>query len=203
MRWLKSDPLGQFVALALLMLPLWFIAWYNLADFLLWPAIMASASLLNALHPELIEGLEGGAAALQVVTGIDVQRPQGLAQIVVEVNTLSFAWNLPVLLALLFATDRRFFSYRHVAVAYLALLPLYVWGICFDVLKTLALQSGAEARAFLGYSASQLEVLALGYQFGYLMLPVIGAVAIWVALNRDMFLLLLDRPGPGANAEGV
>jgi hypothetical protein len=185
------------------MLPLWFIAWYNLADLLLWPAITASAPLLNSLHPGLVEGLEGSAAALQVVTGIDVQRPQGVAQIVIEVNALSFAWNLPVLLSLLFATDKRFFSYRHVAVAYIALLPLYVWGICFDVLKTLALQSGYEARAFLDYSASQLELLALGYQFGYLMLPVIGAVAIWLSLNRDMFLLLLGRPEPVADAAGL
>jgi hypothetical protein len=202
MRWLTSDPLRQFVALALLMLPLWFIAWYNLADLLLWPAITASAPLLNSLHPGLIEGLEGSATALQVVTGIDVQRPQGVAQIVVEVNALSFAWNLPVLLALLFATDKRFFSYRHVAVAYVSLLPLYIWGICFDILKTLALQSGPEARAFLGYSASRLEVIALGYQFGYLMLPVIGAVAIWLSLNRDMFLLLLSRPEPVGDGGG-
>jgi hypothetical protein len=203
MRWLPSDPLGQFAALALLMLPLWFIAWYNLADLLLWPAITASAPILNSLHPGLIEGLEGSAAALQVVTGIYVQRPQGLAQIVIEVNALSFAWNLPVLLALLFATDRRFFSYRHVAVAYLSLLPLHSWGICLDVLKTLALQSGPDARAFLGYGPAQLEAVALGYQFGYLMLPVIGAVVIWLSLNRDMFLLLLGRPEPVKDRGGL
>ena len=196
MRWLPSDPLGHFVALTLLLLPLWFIAWFNTADLLLWPAVMGSGALLNALHPGLVEGFEGSARALQVLTGIDVPRPQGIAQVVVEVNVLSYAWNLPVLFSLLFATDRRFFSYRYVALAYIGLLPLLVWGICFDILKTVALQSGPEAHAFLGYRGFQLELIALGYQFGYLMLPVIGAVVLWVGMNRGMLLLLLDRLAP-------
>ncbi|TCO75512.1 exosortase H-associated membrane protein [Chromatocurvus halotolerans] len=196
MRWLPSDPLGRFIALSLMLLPLWFVAWFNLADLLLWPAITASGALLNLLHPGLVEGFEGRSGALDVLTGINVAHPRGLAQLIIEVNVLSYAWNLPVLFALLFATDPRFFSYRHLALAYLGLLPCYVWGLCFDVLKTLALQSGAEANAFLGYSDFQLELIGLGYQFGYLMLPVIGAVALWVSMNREMLLLLLDQIQP-------
>lgn len=197
MRWLPADPLGRFVALSLLMLPLWFIAWYNLADLLLWPAIMASGALLNLLHPGLIEGFEGSSGALDVLTGVSVMQPQGLAQIIIEVNVLGYAWNLPVLFALLFATDPRFFSYTHLGLAYLGLLPCYIWGVCFDVLKILALQSGPEAAEFLGYRGMHLEFIGLGYQFGYLMLPVIGAVVLWVSMNRDMLLLLLNQINRG------
>ena len=77
--------------------------------------------------------------------------------------------------------------------AQFGLMPLHVWGISFDLLKTLALQSGAEAHAALGYTGWQLELIGLGYQFGYLMLPVIGAATLWIAMNRRLLLVLLER----------
>ena len=206
MRSLHSDPLTRFVTLTLLLLPLWFVAWFNLADLLLWPAIMASGALLNLLQPGLVEGFEGTSGALDVVTSINALHPQGIGQVVIEVNLLSYAWNLPVLFSLLCATDPRFFAYRHLTLAYLGLLPCYILGLCFQVLKTLALQAGPEANAFLDYTGFQLELIALGYQFAYLMLPVIAAVGLWVSMNRDMLLLLLDQlksapePAPGSGS---
>lgn len=196
MRWLPSDPLARFVTVSLLALPPCFIGWYFLADLLLWPAVMASGALLNLLHPGLVEGFEGSSRALDVLTGISVRHPQGMAKIVTEVNVLGYAWNLPVLFALLSANEPRFFSYRQLVIAWAGLLPCYVWGMCFDVLKRLAVQSGPEASAFLGYQGVQLELIGLGYQFGYLMLPVIGAVVLWVSMNRDTLLFLLQQSRP-------
>ena len=198
MRWLPSSLLGRFFLLTVLWLPIWFAFWYFSAGVILMPAVWLSQWILNLLHPGLIENVEGLARELHFVTGIEVAVPDAppgaVGQIIIGVNALIYAWNLPVLLALLFAADDRFFSYGRLAIAYFGLMPLYVWGISFDVLKTLALQSGAEAHAYLGYTGWQLELIGLGYQFGYLMLPVIGAASLWIAMNRSLLMVLLEAP---------
>lgn len=193
------DSLWRFFAATLLLLPLWFAVLFLGADAMLWPAVAAAAAILNALHPGLIESVEGSVRALDVVTGIGVELPEGAAQLVVNVNLMSYAWNLPVLFALLFAAPRRFFSAWKLLIAYLGVLPLYCWGMCFDVLKTAALQSGPQAREFLGYAGLELEFIGLAYQFGYLMLPVIGAVALWIGMSRDMLFVPPERREPEAD----
>lgn len=197
MRWLPSSLLGRFFLLTILWLPVWFAFWYLSASVVLMPAVWLSQWILNLLHPGLIENVEGLARELHFVTGIEVAvpdaPPDAVGQIVVGVNALIYAWNLPVLLALLFAAEERFFSYGRLAIAYFGLLPLHVWGITFDVLKTLTLQSGNEAYAAIGYFGWQLELIGLGYQFGYLMLPVIGATTIWIMMNRRLLVVLLER----------
>ena len=57
-----------------------------------------------------------------------------------------------------------------------------------------ACQAGPEAAAQVGLTGWGREAVALGYQFGYLMLPIIAASSLWIALNRPMLdALLADR----------
>jgi hypothetical protein len=162
------------------------------------PSVWISQWILNLVHPGLIENVEGLARELSFVTGFEVEVPGApagaMGQIIVNVNALIYTWNLPVLLALLFAADERFFSYGKLALAYFGLMPLHIWGVSFEVLKTLSLQSGPEVQAELGFATWQMELIGLGYQFGYLMLPVIGAATLWIAMNRRLVLILLERP---------
>lgn len=46
----------------------------------------------------------------------------------------------------------------------------------------------------MGYSGWPLEFIALAYQFGYLMLPVISATTIWVGMNRELIQGMLKLP---------
>jgi hypothetical protein len=198
MRLLPSSVLGRFFVLTFLWLPVWFAFWYHAAGVILMPSVWISQWFLNLVHPGLIENVEGLARELSFVTGFEVEVPGApagaMGQIIVNVNALIYTWNLPVLLALLFAADERFFSYGKLAIAYFGLMPLHVWGVSFEVLKTLSLQSGPEVQAELGFSTWQMELIGLGYQFGYLMLPVIGAATLWIAMNRRLVLILLERP---------
>ena len=116
---------------------------------------------------------------------------QPIAELVVPVNILIYSWNLPVLLALLFAADERFFSLSRLVIGYAALLPFHAWGVVFEVLKALAIQAGPEAAAQVGLTGWEREAVALGYQFGYLMLPIIAASSLWIALNRPLLEALL------------
>ena len=206
---LPSSLLGRFFLLTFLWLPFWFVLWYQLSGALSIPAVLLSQHAVNLFHPGLIETAEGLGRHVHYGTALDVPMPDApdgtRGQLLVAVNPLVYSWNLPVLFALLFAADERFFSVTRVLIAYVGLLPLHTWGISFELLSTLALRSGADVQAALGLAGWRLEAVALGYQFGYLMLPVIGAATLWIAMNRDMLRELLDpgqdppHPPPGEN----
>nr|QZD36657.1 hypothetical protein [Proteus terrae subsp. cibarius] len=104
----------------------------------------------------------------------------------VEKNPLLYTWNLPVLMALLFAADERFFSMGRMFLTYVLLLPFQAFGIALDTVKTLAFETGSDVTTQLDFAPWQMNAIALGYQFGYLMLPFIAAAGIWILMNREL-----------------
>lgn len=203
-----SSRLGRFFLAALGWLPVWFFIWYSAAPLLGLPVLWITHLALDLIVPGVISEILGYGKDLQFATTVTVTIPDAppgaIAEIVVPVNPLIYSWNLPVLLALLFAAEERFFSLSRLVIGYVALLPFHAWGVIFEVLKTLALQAGPEAAAQVGITGWGREAVALGYQFGYLMLPVIAASSLWIALNRPLLnALLADRdaaePPPGSD----
>ena len=193
----RSDPLWSFFLAALIWLPIWFVIWYSLAPVLCQPIIWLSTWTLDLIIPGIISETLGYGRDLHFATTITVavqDAPPGtIAEIVVPVNVLIYSWNFPLLLGLLFAAEDRFFSLSRMSISYVALLPFQTWGVVFDVLKTLTIQAGPEVAEKVGIGGWGREAIALGYQFGYLMLPVIAASSIWIALNRPLLATLLTR----------
>ncbi len=203
-----SSRLGRFFLAALGWLPVWFFIWYSAAPLLSLPVLWLAQWTLDLLAPGVIREVLGYGADLHFATTVTVTIPDAppgaIAELVVPVNPLIYSWNLPVLLALLFAAEERFFSLSRLVIGYVALLPFHAWGVVFEVLKALAIQAGPEAAAQVGLTGWEREAVALGYQFGYLMLPVIAASSLWIALNRPLLhALLADRdaaePPPGSD----
>lgn len=193
-----SSLLGRFFLAALGWLPVWFFIWYQAAALLSLPVIWLARGALELLAPGVISEIVGYGQDLHFATTVTVTIPDAppgaIAELVVPVNVLMYSWNLPVLLALLFAADERFFSLSRLVIGYVALLPFHAWGVTFEVLKTLVIQAGPEAAAQVGITGWGREAVALGYQFGYLMLPIIAASSLWIALNRPLLdALLADR----------
>lgn len=120
----------------------------------------------------------------------------GFGQLVASINPLAYTWNLPVLFALLFAAPNAHFAAWRLVLGWLALLPVHAWGIGFEVLKVLAVDSGSQASDQMGLQGWHLEVIGYGYQLGYLMLPVIGAATIWLMLNRGFVAELAGHEKP-------
>lgn len=191
------SPLAGFFLRGLLWLPVWFAVWYFTAPLLTAPVMWIVTLVMNSFHPQLIDSVERMGNLAVFVTGLQIpvlDAPAGaLGQVILEKNPLIYSWNLPVLVALLFATDDRFFSFTKLLLVYVALLPFHAWGVGFDLLKTLTLDAGPEISGQLGYSGWSLELIGLGYQFGYLMLPVIGATTIWLTMNQELIQGLLQQ----------
>ncbi len=198
--------LGKFFLATLLWLPVCFALWYLASGHLSAPSVWLSEQLLSLFWPELIHGVEGLGRHTHFVTRVAVASPQsdnmGQGLLMVSINPLIYSWNLPVVAALLFAAEDNYFSSWRLLVAYVVLSLLHVWGISFDVLRSLAFSSGPEAAAALGLSGWQREAVALAYQFGYLMLPVIGAATCWLLMSQQFIrAVLLERGNnPGDNS---
>jgi len=165
----------------------WFIVclfvWYQLGSLVTMPASLLARAAVATVFPDWAEGVEQAGTTLTLLTTLEVSGVAGVpeGQIAVfspEVGFLKYGYGLPLLIALLFASGARPL-FAKVALGALALLPFQVWGVCFDWLKQTGIDTGIAP-----FSPLARELIAFGYQFGYLVLPALVPVMLWVAMDR-------------------
>ncbi|HPY40870.1 MAG TPA: hypothetical protein PLM98_10140, partial [Thiolinea sp.] len=71
--------------------------------------------------------------------------------------------------------------------------PTACFSMFFSVLKLLTFDVGLAFQQQQNLSAWVLDFIALGYQTGTLILPMITPLVIWVALNRDFLMKLAPQ----------
>lgn len=159
------------------------VVWYQLGEWLTLPIGLLAKAAVATLFPAWAEGVEQSGVLLTLLTSLEVSGvagvPQGqIALLSPEVAALKYAYGVPLLIALLLASDA-LRKWRKMAIGALILLPFQVWGVCFDWLKQVALEAGAG-----GFSPGAREVIAFAYQFGYLVLPALAPVLLWALMDR-------------------
>jgi hypothetical protein len=70
------------------------------------------------------------------------------------------------------------------------LLPFQAWGAAFDFLAQVGVKSGTEVATLAGLVGWRAEIIALAYQLGTLMFPVLAPVALWVGFNQPLLARL-------------
>lgn len=200
------SPLRQFVVSAALWLPACFFLWAVLSGVIVWPIARLSDLVLTGMFGELIGEVVQIGARLEVETTLRTAAgPDGrIGVLVLEANPLIYAWSLALYSGLVMASplERRQVLVQ-LAIGLPVLLLTTTWGAVFDVLKLLTFDAGplgAAAVARLGFAP---DAVALGYQFGYLILPAVTPVALWVVQNSAFLELLVGwRTEPEAGAGG-
>ena len=209
------SPLQRFLLSALLWLPLAFLFWFWFAAPLVWPVIKIAGLVLLKTWPQLITAVTQGADLLdaqgrvlghpgylmQLSTSVMVNvAPPGAAPkfgfIEPTVNPLVYGYSLPLLLGLVMATP---LATRERVVQWSIGIPL-IWlaqafGTVSESLKVVAIDAGplgAEAAQRAGLSPN---LIALCYQFGYLILPALLPALFWIAANRRFIETLTGRGG--------
>ncbi len=183
---MSLSPLKQFVLAAVLWLPACFFLWFVLGGAVIWPATALADLLLPALLPQAIDDLLLLGTTLEVQTRLLTEVGAGrVGALVLEVRPLIYAWCLPLFAGLVLATplggrDRL----RQLAIGLPVLWLVTAWGCCFDALKLLAFDAGPLGRAAIEQAGFSLDAVALGYQFGYLILPAVTPIVLWVLMNR-------------------
>jgi hypothetical protein len=194
----KFSP-GRYFFRVVLWLPLFFVLWYYLAGLLTIAPAHLSEWLIELIRPGTLAQVDWVDRQLEYVTHFMVAAPDGVrtGQAVVTINPLMYSWNIPVLLALCYAVDESLFSNKRVILAVAALFPMHAWGLVAEFFVSVLFRMGTEVSGQLSVSPWQQELAALCYQFGYLMLPVIGAVSVWFLANRALVQQLIDGTGQG------
>jgi hypothetical protein len=185
--------IGKFVLRTFLWLPPCFAAWYFGAQHVV-PFVGAIARMLvEVFKSGLVSAMEREGVELVFVTTIQVHpAPDQTAVLLMEVNPLLYTYGLPFFVALMLGARAKWWKILAGAVA---LVPFQAWGIAFDFLAQIV-RTGADVAAQAGLLGWRAEVIALAYQLGSLLFPVLVPVVLWVALNRPLFgTLVRTRAG--------
>jgi hypothetical protein len=181
------SPLRRFVLSALLWLPACFLLWFAFDGAVVWPVAQVTGWLLPTLLPQAIGELTQLGALLEVDTRLMTPADEAgrVGLLVLEIRPLIYAWCLPLFAGLVMATPlERRERVIELAIGLPVLWLVVCWGTVFDVLKVLAFDAGPLGVAAIERAGFSADAVALGYQFGYLILPAVMPVALWVLLNR-------------------
>ena len=131
--------------------------------------------------------------------------PNAMAEAVLEVDPARYGYGFPILFALLIAarTSRSKDAhsggfFKKAAIGSLLLIPFQAFTIVMVLLKDAAFRSGAGVT--VGFTQTQLELIAYGYQLGVLLLPTVAPIVIWLWLDKKYVTTVLfdgwfDKPG--------
>lgn len=227
------SPLRRFVLTAAFWLPAMFFLWYTLSSAVVFPVIRLSAWILGAWIPDLLASMTQDYHYAVYAYYADLSGVAGLpaTRIAVEeqrTNVLIYCYGLPLLYGLVMATPlnwRR--TWLQLGIGFAVLTLVETFGLVGEVLKTLAYGVNGAVHAALsamqyahvaapaGDAAEQHMLAALGqhglsldaigliYQFGYLVLPAVTPVALWILMNRRFLEGLVGWSGePGGDEVG-
>ncbi|HPF73841.1 MAG: hypothetical protein H7A20_12015 [Rhodanobacteraceae bacterium] len=189
---MQISPLRQFLLAALLWLPACFFLWAVLSSAVVWPAVRIGGWLLTVEVSQAIESIMQVGAQVEINTRLITQVDGRAAQLVLTSNPLIYAWCLPLFAGLVMATpiaaSKRL---KQFAIGLPILWLVASWGLFFDVVKLIMFNAGPMGQAVMQQAGWNADAVALGYQFGYLILPTVVPVALWIALNRHFLEALI------------
>lgn len=196
---MTQKPLQRFMLGVLLALPLTFFVWYVTAAFHLAPIALMSHAILDGVVPDAVMWLKLDGHTLVLasnfghdVTGQVVSPPPGDDVLGFRSNPLVYSYSLPLVAALLLATPGKG-RWLNVFWGVLLVIPAEIFSMVSSLLKTLAFDVGAAFQAQQGMTPAGADLIALGYQVGTLLLPMIIPLIVWVGLNRAFIVQLAPQ----------
>ena len=184
---MRATLIGRFLLLAIVWLAVLLPLWYWAARWFAGPPIWLAGTVMKALF-SWVESFEqqGVTAVLHALVQVRMQGPQGadvLGELAPEVNYPLYGYGLVLLWAMLLAARTERWWLKGL-VGSVLLVPVQAWGICFQWLRDAALLSGPAGAAYLNYPAWANNLIAYGYQFGFLMLTPVAPILLWLAFNK-------------------
>lgn len=203
---MSPSPLRQFVLAAALWLPACFTLWALFDGAIVWPIARLTDLVLSGAFGELITRVDQLGSVLEIETTLQAAAGPGerVGVLVLECRPLVYAWCVALFAGLVMATPlERRQSLLQLLVGVPVLLLTSAWGAVFDVLKLLTFDAGPLGAAAVARLGMAPDAVALGYQFGYLILPAVTPVALWVLLNRAFLEQLVGWSAePAAASDG-
>jgi hypothetical protein len=192
---MQLSPLRQFILAATLWLPACFFLWAVLIHPLLWPVAEVAEWVLRLWMPQTVESIEQAGAGFEVVTRLltEADASGRVGQLVLTSTPMVYAWCLPLFAGLVMATPIEARArLKQFAIGVPVLWLVVSWGAVFDALYLLQFKAGALGDAALKQAGIAPDLVALGYQFGYLILPAVIPIVLWIGLNSAFLQELVN-----------
>ncbi|KAB2970601.1 exosortase H-associated membrane protein [Zoogloea sp.] len=183
--------IGGFFLRTLLFLVPTLALWYAARDWVITPPAWLASEVLRYLFPSWVLGMERDGVSHVLVTNLRILAQNGrIGELAPEIRALSYCYGSALLPALLLASRARGLWWK--LPAGLALLvPFQAWGISFAWLLQVAVHSGPQVASQAGFASLGINLVAVGYQFGYLLFPALAPVLIWFAFDRRLVATVL------------
>jgi hypothetical protein len=213
------SPLKRFMLAAVLWLPLAFFFWFWFAGPLVWPVIQIAKLVLLHAWPSLFTAVSQGADQLdaqgrvlmhagylmQLSSGVLVNAaplgsPPKFGFLEPVVNPMIYGYALPLFAGLVLATPlTRWQCTCQIVAGGCVIWLAQTFGVVAESLKIIAMDSGPEGAAAVHRAGLSLDLIALCYQFGYLILPALVPAVLWIVFNRGFIEELIQfDPVPAA-----
>jgi hypothetical protein len=175
-------------ALLFLRSVLWLVpafgAWFALRQWVVAPPAWLAEQAMRIAFPRWVDGVERSAEGQVLTTHLRVLDPRhGLGELALHADALVYCYGWPLLAALLLASRSRGLWWK-LPTGFAALLPFQAWGLCFAWLVQVAVQGDGATSLQTGFGAWSANLIAAGYQLGFLILPPLAPVVAWLALDR-------------------
>ncbi len=161
------------------------VPWYFLAPYLAAPVIAVAGELMQQAFV-WVRGVEREGSVGTLITSLQIYVPQNgrlhAADLAPEVNYRTYGYGLALFWALLIASRPKHIALK-LALGSLILIPSQAVGMCFRWLREALLITGSEVWSQTGLPRWVAEVIAYGYQFGFLMLTPLVPVLLWLAMD--------------------
>ncbi len=181
--------IGGFFVRALFWLAPALTLWYLAREWVVVPVAWLSETVMRHTFPLWVTGSELEGTTQFLLTSIPVIRSGQLGELIPSAPVLSYCYGLPLFAALLLAAQARGVWWK-LPLGALLLLPFQTWGVCLNWLLSVAVHGHEFTAAFTRFSAVQVNLVAIGYMLGNLLLPVLAPLLLWLHLERRFITLI-------------
>ena len=184
--------LPRLVLATLAWLPLAFAVWYFAGPLLAFLVKLIVEPVSRLAFGDIVATVEQDGATLVFLTKLRPGDAQAAGNISVDVNTLLYAYGMPMFAALTLAAREPRWP-RKLLIGFAVMLPLVSFGVVADCLKNVVFSAGPLVASQTGFPAAGRDAIAFSYQFGALIMPTVAPAALWVLLHRRLLESLRDE----------
>jgi len=193
-----TDPISVkgFLLKILIWLPICFVAWYFITPAIVYLLSFLSKAILVNITNGAVLDVEQQKHVLHVITRFPAAETNEVnkGQLVFIINAMKYGYGIALFVAMLLATPDKWSSkFQNLYIGLLILLVVQVWGVTFDSMQTLVFKLGRDIGETIGTTEFTRELIALGYQLGYLILPAITPVILWFSMYQEQLVKLAPK----------
>lgn len=181
---------GFFLRTLLLLVPM-LVLWYWAREWVVAPSVWLAGKALQFQFPSWVLGIEKEGAHHTLLTNLRVLAQGGrIGELAPEIRALTYCYGSALLPALLLGSQARKLWWK-LPTGLALLIPFQAWSIAFAWLLQVAVQAGPQVAGEVGFSSLGTNLVAAGYQFGFLIFPALTPVLVWLALDRRLVATVL------------